>query len=173
MSVGLGITPELVSPMSGFPPTRSCLRSPAPGLLSCLNEARFWHRVRHHRVAQDSSEARIDHWNSRVQSDRPISGFQMDPEEALPIWPRTPEGDAATSHLGRPKDAGNITTAQVSTGKLNNAREALTSLGSARGILWRQRHHPGVPVIRHMNNPSRCTPTRAPTRSTLVIGEGR
>jgi glutaryl-CoA dehydrogenase len=55
-------------------------------------------------------------------------------------------------HLGRTKDAGTLAPHQVSAGKLNNVREALTIARTARTILGANGITAEYPVMRHANN---------------------
>jgi glutaryl-CoA dehydrogenase len=55
-------------------------------------------------------------------------------------------------HLGRLKDAGTITPAQVSFGKMDNVRQALEVAREARNSLGANGITLEYPVIRHMNN---------------------
>ena len=55
-------------------------------------------------------------------------------------------------HLGRQKDAGTLTPAQLSVGKLNNVREAIRIAGAARSILAGDGITGEFPVMRHMAN---------------------
>ena len=55
-------------------------------------------------------------------------------------------------HLGRLKDAGRITSTQVSIGKLNNVREALAIARECRTILGAAGITLEHPVLRHANN---------------------
>ena len=65
-----------------------------------------------------------------------------------------------------------MTSAQVSTGKLNNAREALAIARECRSILGGNGITLEYPVIRHMNNlESVFTYEGTNEIHTLVIGE--
>ena len=55
-------------------------------------------------------------------------------------------------HLGRLKDDGQITAAQVSMGKLNNVREAIAIARECRTILGAAGITLEHPVMRHANN---------------------
>ncbi len=55
-------------------------------------------------------------------------------------------------HLGRLKDEGLITPAQVSFGKLDNVRQAMDVARDARSTLGANGITLEYPVIRHMNN---------------------
>jgi len=55
-------------------------------------------------------------------------------------------------HLGRLKDAGTLRSEQVSLGKLNNFREAITIARECRTILGANGISLEYPVLRHANN---------------------
>ena len=75
-------------------------------------------------------------------------------------------------HLGRRKDLGTLRPEQVSLGKLNNAREALTICRTARTILGANGISLEYPVIRHMNNlESVLTYEGTVEMHTLVVGQ--
>ncbi len=173
MSLRASITSELVLtdvrlPADAVLPEVTGLRGP----LSCLNEARFGIVFGTMGAARDSLECAIDYSNSRVQFDRPISGFQLTQKKLADMALEFGKGTLLAIHLGRLKDAGNITTAQVSTGKLNNAREALNIARECRGILGGNGITLEYPVIRHMNNlESVYTYEGTNEIHTLVIGE--
>ncbi len=173
MSLRASITSELVLtdvrlPADAVLPEVTGLRGP----LSCLNEARFGIVFGTMGAARDSLECAIDYSNSRVQFDRPISGFQLTQKKLADMALEFGKGTLLAIHLGRLKDAGNITTAQVSTGKLNNAREALNIARECRGILGGNGITLEYPVIRHMNNlESVFTYEGTNEMHTLVVGE--
>ena len=74
--------------------------------------------------------------------------------------------------LGRLKDEGRLTTQQVSIGKLNNVREALTIAREARTILGASGISSEYPIMRHMANlESVLTYEGTSEIHTLIIGE--
>ena len=75
-------------------------------------------------------------------------------------------------HLGRRKDAGELTPQQVSLGKLNNVREALEICRTARTILGANGISLEYPVIRHAANlESVLTYEGTVEMHTLVLGQ--
>ena len=75
-------------------------------------------------------------------------------------------------HLGRLKDKGEITPAQVSFGKLDNVRQALDVAREARSLLGANGITLEYPVIRHMNNlESVYTYEGTNEIHTLVLGQ--
>ena len=75
-------------------------------------------------------------------------------------------------HLGRLKDAGQLSPQMVSVGKLNNVREAIAIARQARTILGGNGITLEYPVLRHANNlESVLTYEGTSEIHTLVIGE--
>ena len=75
-------------------------------------------------------------------------------------------------HLGRMKDAGEISSAQVSFGKMDNVAEALWIAREARSVLGANGITTEYPVIRHMNNlESVYTYEGTNEIHTLVLGQ--
>ena len=173
MSLRASVTSELVLtdvrlPADAVFPEVRGLKGP----LSCLNEARFGIVFGTMGAARDSLECAIDYSMSRVQFDRPIAGFQLTQAKLADMALEFGKGTLLALHLGRLKDAGVITSAQVSTGKLNNARAALEIARTARGILGGNGITLEYPVIRHMNNlESVYTYEGTNEIHTLVIGQ--
>ena len=81
-------------------------------------------------------------------------------------------GTLLALHLGRLKDAGTLTPAQVSFGKLDNVRQALEVAREARNVLGANGITLEYPVIRHMNNlESVFTYEGTNEIHTLVLGQ--
>lgn len=173
MSLRASVTSELVLtdvrlPADAILPGVRGLKGP----LSCLNEARFGIVFGTMGAARDSLECAIDYSRSRIQFDRPIAGFQLTQKKIADMALEFGKGTLLAIHLGRLKDAGTVTSAQVSTGKLNNAREALAIARECRSILGGNGITLEYPVIRHMNNlESVFTYEGTNEIHTLVIGE--
>lgn len=153
MSLRASVTSELAFndlrlPHSAMLPLATGLGAP----LACLNEARFGIIFGTMGAARDCLEAALDYTTSRVQFDRPIAGFQLTQAKLADLALEYGKGMLLALHLGRVKDAGRITPAQVSAGKLNNAREALAIARTCRGMLGANGVTLEYPVIRHMNN---------------------
>lgn len=62
------------------------------------------------------------------------------------------KGHLLAYQLGRLKDSGDLTPEQVSTGKLNNVREAIEIARQCRTILGANGITLEYPVMRHANN---------------------
>ncbi len=118
-------------PASAMLPGARGLRGP----FSALNEARYgivWGALG---AARDSYEAALRHALAREQFDRPIAGFQLTQQKLVNMVVELQKGALLALRLGRLKDAGTITPAQISLGKLNNVREAIAIAREARTIL--------------------------------------
>jgi glutaryl-CoA dehydrogenase len=122
------------------------------GPLRCLNEARYgivWGAMG---AARDCLEETLAYAGTRIQFDRPIAGFQLTQAKfadcALEIY----KGLLLALHLGRLKDAGAASPAQISLGKLNNVREAIDIARTCRTVLGGSGITLEYPVLRHASN---------------------
>jgi glutaryl-CoA dehydrogenase len=118
-------------PASALLPGARGLRGP----FSALNEARYgivWGSLG---AGRDSYEAALGYALAREQFGRPIAGFQLTQQKLVNMVVELQKGALLALHLGWLKDAGEITPAQISLGKLNNVREAIAIAREARTIL--------------------------------------
>ena len=118
-------------PASALLPGARGLRGP----FSALNEARYgivWGALG---AGRDSYEAALRYALAREQFERPIAAFQLTQQKLVNMVVELQKGALLALHLGRLKDAGEITPAQISLGKLNNVREAIAIAREARTIL--------------------------------------
>ena len=142
------------------------------GPLACLNEARYgivWGAMG---AARACYETALEYAKTRVQFDRPIGGFQLTQAKLVDMLLELNKGTLLALHLGRLKDQGQLAPAQVSFGKLNNVREALTIARQARTVLGANGVTLEYPVIRHMNNlESVLTYEGTSEMHTLVVGK--
>ncbi len=124
------------------------LRAP----LGCLAEARYgiaWGAVG---AAIACYESALDYQLGRPQFGRPLAGFQLNQAKFADMITQITLGQLLASRLGELKDAGRITTEQVSMGKRNNVAMALNLAREARGMLGANGVSLEYPVIRHMTN---------------------
>ena len=122
------------------------------GPLGCLNEARYgivWGAVG---AARDCLEATLSYAGTRVQFDRPIAGFQLTQAKFADCALELYKGLLLALHLGRLKDAGTVTSTQISLGKLNNVREAIDIARTCRTVLGGSGITLEYPVLRHASN---------------------
>ena len=122
------------------------------GPLSCLTEARFGIAFGAVGAARACYEAALSYAGERQQFGGPISRFQLTQQKLVEMMIGVQRGTLLALHLGRLKDGGQITPAQVSFGKLDNVRMALETARVARSILGANGITLDYPVMRHMNN---------------------
>lgn len=122
------------------------------GPLSCLTEARHgivWGSLG---AARDCLETATAYAISRVQFGRPIASFQLTQAKLADMALELQKGFLLALHLGRMADQGKLKPEMVSTGKLNNVREALKIARECRTILGANGISGEYPVLRHANN---------------------
>jgi glutaryl-CoA dehydrogenase len=155
-------------PADAMLPEAEGLRGP----LGCLSEARYgiiWGAVGAGRTCY---EAAVEYAKTREQFGKPIAAFQLTQEKLA--WMEIALGQAGlvALHIGRLKEAGEVTPQQVSFGKLTNVRAALDVARSARSVLGANGVTLEYPVIRHMTNlESVLTYEGTQEIHTLVLGE--
>jgi glutaryl-CoA dehydrogenase len=153
---------DAVLPLSGG------LKSP----LSCLTQARYgivWGTLGAAMACYDEA---LQYAKRRIMFDKPIAATQLQQERLADMITKVTNGQLLAIHLGRLKDAGDATPAQVSLAKRHNvdmacdvAREARRLLG-ANGILG------GWHSMRHMANlESVYTYEGTHDMHTLIIGQ--
>ena len=122
------------------------------GPLSCLNEARFgivWGAMG---AARDCINTALRYAVERVQFDKPVAAFQLTQAKLADATVELSKGLLLAMHLGRMKDRGTLRPEQVSIGKLNNVREAITIARTCRTILGAAGITTEYSVLRHANN---------------------
>jgi glutaryl-CoA dehydrogenase len=173
ISLRASVTSELVLdecrlPADAMLPNVRGLRGP----LSCLNEARYgivWGALG---AARTCYETALEYAKTREQFGRPIASFQLTQEKLVNMLLELQKGLMLALHLGRLKDAGTLVSQQVSFGKLNNVREALTICREARTILGASGVTLEYPIIRHLNNlESVLTYEGTSEIHTLIVGQ--
>ena len=122
------------------------------GPFACLNEARFgivWGAMG---AARSCLEAAIGRARSREVFGHPIGSRQLIQAKLADMFVEYEKGVLLALHLGRLKERGALTPAQISAGKLNSVREALKIAHAARSILAGDGITSAFPVMRHMAN---------------------
>jgi glutaryl-CoA dehydrogenase len=122
------------------------------GPFTCLNEARFgivWGAMG---AARTCLEVAVDRARTREVFGAPIGARQLIQAQLADMLLEYEKGALLALHLGRLRDAGALTPAQLSVGKLNNVREAIRIAGAARSILAGDGITDEFPVMRHMAN---------------------
>ena len=153
LSLRASVTSELVLdnvrlPASAALPLARGLGAP----LSCLNEARFGIVFGALGAARDSLEATIAYTQTREVFDKPLSSYQLTQEKLANMTVELGKGMLLAIHLGRIKDAEGVRPEQISLGKLNNVREALTIARECRTLLGGSGITLEYPPLRHANN---------------------
>ncbi|HSN38538.1 MAG TPA: acyl-CoA dehydrogenase family protein [Arthrobacter sp.] len=105
------------------------------GPFSCLNEARYGIAWGAMGAARDSYEAALKYSQQRLQFGKPLAGYQLTQAKLVNMLLEIQKGTLLALQLGRLKDAGRLRPEQISLGKLNNVREAITIAREARTIL--------------------------------------
>jgi glutaryl-CoA dehydrogenase len=140
--------------------------------LSCLSEARFGIVFGAVGAARDCLETTLDYVGSRHVFDKPLSGYQLSQAKIADMAVEFGKAQLLALHLGRLKDQGRIQPEQVSVGKLNNVREAITIARQCRTLLGANGITLEYPVLRHANNlESVLTYEGTSEVHQLVIGE--
>ncbi|MBG6101924.1 acyl-CoA dehydrogenase family protein [Micromonospora vinacea] len=153
MSLRASVTGEIVLddvrlPADAQLPEAVGLKAP----LSCLTEARYgivWGAVG---AARDCLETALAYATTRTQFGRPLAGFQLTQAKLADMAVELVKGQLLALHLGRLADARRLRPEQVSVGKLNNVREALSIARQCRTILGANGVSGEYPVMRHANN---------------------
>ncbi len=173
LSLRASVTSELAFddvrlPADALLPDARGLKAP----LGCLSEARFGIIFGAVGAGRSCYEAAVEYAKTREQFGRPIAGFQITQEKLARMEVALGQAGLTALHIGRLKDAGDVTSQQVSFGKLANVRAALDVARSARTILGANGVTLEYPVIRHANNlESVLTYEGTEEIHTLVLGE--
>jgi glutaryl-CoA dehydrogenase len=97
-------------------------------------------------------DAAVDYARTREQFGQPIGGFQLTQGKLAWMLADLSRAQLIALHLGRLKEAGELTPEQVSLGKMSNVRAAIEIARQARTILGANGITLEYPVIRHANN---------------------
>jgi glutaryl-CoA dehydrogenase len=122
------------------------------GPLSCLNEARYgilWGAVG---AARACFQEALEYSLEREQFGKPLAAFQLSQKKLAEMVIAVNNASLAAIQIGRLKDAGELSPAQVSYGKLGNVRAALEVARTARTMLGGAGITLDHSVMRHMNN---------------------
>jgi glutaryl-CoA dehydrogenase len=122
------------------------------GPLSCLSEARYGIAWGATGAARACFEAAAEYARTREQFGRPIGGFQLTQSKLAWMLTDLSRAQLLALHLGRLKEAGQISPVQVSMGKMANVRTAIDIARQARTILGANGVTLEYPVIRHAAN---------------------
>lgn len=122
------------------------------GPLSCLTEARFGIIFGALGAARDSLESTIEYAGERLLFGKPLAGYQATQLKLADMTVELGKSLLLALHFARLKDAGSLRTEQVSIGKLNSVREALTIARECRTILGANGVTLEYSPMRHANN---------------------
>jgi len=140
--------------------------------LGCLTQARYgiaWGALG---AADASYQCALDYAKSRIQFGRPIASFQLQQEKLAWMVTELTKGQLLALQLGRLKEQGKATPAQVSMAKRNNVNVSLEICRRARTILGANGILDEFPIMRHMANlESVYTYEGTHDMHTLIIGE--
>ncbi|WP_282771535.1 acyl-CoA dehydrogenase family protein [Saccharomonospora viridis] len=173
MSLRASVTSELVLdnvrlPADAVLPGVTGMKGP----LSCLNEARFGILFGAVGAARNCYETALDYTMSRTQFGRSLASFQLTQDKLADMLIRVNRAHLLALHLGKLKDAGELTPAQISFGKKDNVAQALHVAREARAMLGANGITLEYPIIRHMNNlESVYTYEGTNEVHTLVLGQ--
>jgi glutaryl-CoA dehydrogenase len=122
------------------------------GPFGCLNEARYgiiWGAMG---AARSCLESGLERSLTREVFGKPIGANQLTQAKLADMFLEVEKGMLLALHLGRLKEQGKLTPAQISVGKLNSVREALEIAHQTRSILAGDGITNAFPVMRHANN---------------------
>jgi glutaryl-CoA dehydrogenase len=122
------------------------------GPLSCLNQARYgiaWGVTGAHAACLESAR---DYSKSRIQFNRPIAARQLVQQKLAETYSSLGQAQLLAYRMGRLKEQGRLTPAQVSLGKRANVAAALEAARSAREVLGGNGILLDHPPMRHLMN---------------------
>jgi len=122
------------------------------GPLGCLTQARYgiaWGALG---AADACYQAALEYALSRIQFDKPIASYQLQQRKLAEMVTEITKGQLLVMQLGRLKDQGNYSPAQVSMAKMNNVHVAINICRTARTMLGANGIMSEYPIMRHANN---------------------
>ncbi len=122
------------------------------GPLGCLTQARYgiaWGALG---AADACYQAALEYSLSRIQFDKPIASYQLQQRKLAEMVTEITKGQLLVMQLGRLKDQGNYSPAQVSMAKMNNVHVAINICRTARTIMGANGIMSEYPIMRHANN---------------------
>ncbi|WP_457577248.1 acyl-CoA dehydrogenase family protein [Desulfomarina sp.] len=142
------------------------------GPLGCLTQARYgiaWGALG---AADNCYQTALEYSLSRIQFDKPIAGFQLQQKKLAEMVTELTKGQLLALQLGRLKDRGKYSPAQVSMAKMNNVKIALDICRIARTMLGANGIMGEYPIMRHANNlESVYTYEGTHDMHTLIVGQ--
>ncbi|MCS6886143.1 MAG: acyl-CoA dehydrogenase family protein [Acidobacteriota bacterium] len=152
-SLRASVTSELIFedceiPEENILPGSGGLKSP----LMCLSQARYgiaWGAIG---AAMACYTTALEYALGRIQFDRPIASFQLQQAKFADMITEITKAQLLALQLGRLKEQGKATPAQISMAKRNNVAMALEVARTSRTILGGNGITADYPIMRHMNN---------------------
>lgn len=142
------------------------------GPLSCLSQARFGICYGAVGAAMACYDEALSYAKDRVQFSRPIAGYQLVQQKLVNMVSEITKAQLLCLRLGRLKEAGTITPAQISLAKRNNVSIARDIARDARDILGANGVTTDYQCGRHMLNlESVYTYEGTHDIHTLVVGQ--
>jgi glutaryl-CoA dehydrogenase len=142
------------------------------GPLGCLTQARYgiaWGALG---AADNCYQTALQYAKERIQFDKPIAAFQLQQKKLTEMVTELTKGQLLALQLGRLKDRGDYSPAQVSMAKMNNVAIALDICRVARTILGANGIMGEYPIMRHANNlESAYTYEGTHDMHTLIVGQ--
>lgn len=149
-------------------PKANSLKAP----LSCLTQARYgiaWGALG---AADNCYQTALEYSLQRIQFDKQIAAFQLQQKKLAEMVTELTKGQLLALQLGRLKDKGTYSPAQVSMAKMNNVKVAMDIAKTARSMLGANGIMGEYPIMRHANNlESVYTYEGTHDMHTLIIGE--
>ena len=140
--------------------------------LRCLNQARYgiaWGAIG---AATACYEEALNHAKNRIMFGKPIGAFQLVQEKLANMVTEITKAQLLALQVGRLKDKGEATHAQISMAKRNNVKIALGIARQARDILGASGISLEYSCLRHMLNlESVITYEGTDSIHTLIIGK--
>ena len=122
------------------------------GPLGCLTQARYGIAWGVLGAADACYQAALEYALGRIQFDKPIASYQLQQKKLAEMVTEITKGQLLVMQLGRLKDQGSYTPAQVSMAKMNNTNAAINICRTARTILGANGIMGEYPIMRHANN---------------------
>ncbi len=142
------------------------------GPLGCLSQARFGIAFGVVGAAMACFHSATEYSKTRIMFGKPIASYQLVQQKLAIMLTEITKAQLLSVQLGRIKERGTITPAQISLAKRNNCEIALNTAREARDILGANGITSEYPIMRHMCNlESVYTYEGTHNIHTLVLGE--
>ncbi len=142
------------------------------GPLQCLTQARYGIAWGVLGAADNCYQTALEYAKERIQFEKPIAAFQLQQKKLTEMVTELTKGQLLALQLGRLKDQGICSPAQVSMAKMNNVAIALEICRTARTILGANGIMGEYPIMRHANNlESVYTYEGTHDMHTLIVGQ--